>query len=161
MQWVTITFTHQNVSRNHGLYSSILQKINSCTNKTKKLRGANPNIFQSKVTVQVKPTELSNDSIPKLCSPQVSHILLHTNLEKLVSNVTIIYYTQYVHGQHPSAPVRDLKLHYGLLSIFKEALSITESYQFITFGNCINNCMHTLSYHSVCIYVYVYIFIFM
>jgi len=47
--------------------------------------------------------------------PKVSHILLQTNLEKLVSNVTITYYTQYIHGQYPSAPIRDLTLHYGLL----------------------------------------------
>lgn len=33
MRCVTITFPHQNISRNQGLYSSTVQQINTCTKK--------------------------------------------------------------------------------------------------------------------------------
>lgn len=150
-QSATIVFTHQNIFKDHGLHFFIMQKINPAHTKRTKTQ----NIFNSKVTVQGKLAESSNDSLSRLCSHQLTYFATN-KFRKIGVKLTITYYTQYIHGQYPSAPIRDWKLHYGLLSVWEETLTITESYQFNTFGNCINNCMHALSYRSVCIYMYTF-----
>jgi len=165
MQWVTIIFPHQNIPRNQGLYSSTVQKINTCTNKTKqkKLISANPNIFQSKVTVQVKPTESSNDSITKLCSPQsVSHFATNKFRKVGVQCDYYLLYTVYTWSIPFSTntrfnitlwpPPQYLRRHYLSQRAISSLLLGTAS---------TTACMHLrialYVYVYVCICVYIYI----
>ena len=48
MQWVTITFPHQNIYRNQWLYSSTVHKINTCQKKKKKINKRKPKHFSIK-----------------------------------------------------------------------------------------------------------------
>ena len=48
MQWVTITFPHQNIHKNQGLYSSTVQKINTCTKNNNNNNNNNNNKHKPK-----------------------------------------------------------------------------------------------------------------
>lgn len=156
--------TTQHAISNHYLHTSNIiykslitllhnaEKISSCTYKQTK---QNPKLISLWCHSTRKTSRIIKWFLFKaLFSSTVTHFATN-KFRKIGVKLTINYYTQYIHGQYPSAPIQDLKLLWTPLcmsgdSNYHRELSVHYIWE-------LHQQLHTFTFISLCMYIYIYL----